>query len=1032
MSERIIQEAKQALDEGFEGILGLRQRWGQVGPYLFRREQELEELVTEPKYTLVKVLRQMLQKNPDRPLAAVLRGCDVRALRELEKSGQLKTDRLRTLGIICSEEQAAICNCTKPTYDTLKCVGCWECLEACPEGAIQRINVCPVLAPSEYDVGLNQRKAIYIPYAQAVPLKATRDRERCLKIRDLMDCKGCEYVCQAEAITHEDRERSQEVPVGSVILSPGFTPFDPSQLDIFGGKQMPNVLTSMEFERVLSASGPTGGHLVRLSDHKEPKKIAWLQCVGSRDINRCDNFYCSSVCCMYAIKEAVIAKEHADYDLDCALFYMDIRTHGKDFERYYNRAQEQGVRFVRSRIHSVTKAPDKDELELRYMTDEGKLESERFDLLVLSIGLEISPASVELAEKLGIELTAGKFASTGSFHPVASSRKGIYVAGAFQGPKDIPQSVVDSSAAASSAEELLSVSRHTQTKSQEKAPEVNVVGERPRIGVFVCNCGSNIGGIVNVPEVRDYAAQLPFVEYVTDNLYTCSQDSQDIMTQTIRDKGLNRVVVAACTPKTHEPLFQETLMNAGLNKYLFEMVNIRNQDSWVHRFQPERATQKAKDLVRVGVSKAAFKEPLQESELNINHRALVIGGGLSGLASAASLAKQGFETHIVERQSELGGQARRLYKTWKGESVQEGMQALIEEVQGLDNLQVHLGTEITNVDGFVGNFATTLTSSGREETIEHGVAIVATGGSELKPSEYLYGEDPRVKTAQELDGLFIKDDPSLKEINTAVFIQCVGSREPERPYCSRVCCTHSMESALEIKRRNPQANVFILYRDLRTYGEREELYIKAREAGVIFIRFDLDSKPQLVRDGDALRVRVADHITGYPLEIETDIIQLASAILPTQDEKLAQFFKLPLNDDGFFVERHAKLGPSEFAMDGVYLCGLAHYPKPIDEAVAQGQAAAARAVSVLSQDKLYASGEIAQINPLYCVGCAVCTIVCPYGAPSLQEEGRNAGKAEINPALCKGCGLCMASCRSGAISLKGSDERQVYQMIEAL
>jgi heterodisulfide reductase subunit A len=818
------------------------------------------------------------------------------------------------------------------------------------------------------------------------------------------------------------------VQVGSIVLSAGFTPFDPAKFDNYQYAKLPNVVTSMEFERILSASGPTHGHIKRLSkDGRDPKKIAWFQCVGSRDLNRCDNAHCSSVCCMYAIKEAVIAKEHAGKELDCAVFYMDMRTHGKEFERFYDDARDRhGVRFIRSRVHSVTPVGTTDDLEVRYITESGEITTEVFDMIVLSVGMEVNPTVVELAKRLEIQLTPGKFCSTTSFAPVATSRDGIFVCGAFQGPKDIPQAVVDSSAAAVAAGEMLSPARNTLTRTKEKTPEVNVVNDRPRIGVFVCRCGINIAGVVDVPSVAEYAKSLPFVEFATDNLYACSQDTQESLSQIIRDKGLNRVVVAACTPKTHEPLFQETLVNAGLNKYLFEMANIRNQDSWVHKNNPELATQKAKDLVRMAVSKASLMAPLKEAELDVTQTAMVVGGGIAGMAAARSLARQGYETHIVERSDRLGGQALNLYRTAKGEDVQQQLSALTAEINGNEKIHVHLNSTLAKVDGFVGNFKTTLASG---EELAHGVAVMATGGSPYTPTEYAYGTDARIVTSLELDRRLMAGDPALKTLTSAVFIQCVGSREPERPYCSRVCCTHSVDNAVHLKEMNPEMNVFVLYRDLRTYGERELLYKKARQMGVVFVRFGRDRKPQVRIEGGRLVVGVVDHILGRPLEIETDLLSLATAIIPNRDEALANFFKVPLNADGFFVERHAKLGPSEFATDGVFLCGLAHYPKPIDEAIAQGQAAASRAVTLLARKKIYTSGTVAEVDPRMCSQCGVCVSVCPYSAPSWVEKGPFAGKAQINPVLCKGCGLCVASCRSGALHLKGFDNDQIFAQI---
>ena len=906
-----------------------------------------------------------------------------------------------------------------PRYiDPAKCTGCGEC-------ALH----CPVTAVDSFNMGLDERKATYIDYAQAVPLAFTIDTDTCI------GCGKCETKCLAQAIRFDDKERETILHVGSIILSPGSQGFDPSGLEYLGYGKYANVVTSLEFERILSASGPYSGHLMRPLDRREPAKIAWLQCIGSRDVSEGANAYCSSVCCMYAIKESVIAKEHAGSDLDCAIFYMDMRTPGKDFEKYYNDARDKhGVRFIKSRVHTIDPVPGTGDLEVRYVTDGGEVKTEIFNLVVLSVGLQTSPEAINLAERLGIELTRGNFCKTGTFEPVATSEQGIFACGAFQGPKDIPQSVVDSSAAAAAAGEILSTARNTLTRSKEIVPEINVVNERPRIGVFVCRCGINIAGVVDVPSVTEYAATLPYVDFATENLYTCSQDTQEIITQIIKEKNLNRVVVASCTPKTHEALFQETLINAGLNKYLFEMCNIRNQDSWVHKNSPELATEKAKDLVRMSVTKVALMEPLKEAELEVNQTTMVLGGGISGMAAARSLARQGYETHIIEKSGQLGGQALNLFRTPEGEDIREKVNGYIDELNKNEKIHVHLNTTITHVDGFVGNFESELSSKNEKQILKHGIAVLATGASELKPVEYNYGKDPRIITNLDLDKKFIEKDPTLKNLTSAVFIQCVGSREPERPYCSRVCCAHSIESALELKRRHPDMNVFILYRDIRTYGEHEYLYQKARKTGIIFIKFSLDNKPEVNLQGDQLRVKVRDHILDRPLEISADLVTLASAIVPNRDEKLANFFKVPTNDDGFFVEKHAKLGPSEFATDGVFLCGLAHYPKPIDESISQGLAAASRAVTLLSQKNIFMSGTVAMTNPAYCSSCGVCISVCPYSAPSfIPEDDRFfPGRAQVNPVLCKGCGLCVASCRSGAIHLKGFDNDQIFAQIFSL
>jgi heterodisulfide reductase subunit A len=905
--------------------------------------------------------------------------------------------------------------------DMEKCIACGTCAEKCPKKVDDPFNQ-----------SLITRKAIYVEYAQAVPLKYAIDKETCIFFQKGR-CRACEKFCPTGAITFDEKEEELNLNVGAVILAPGFKAYDPSRYLTYAYAKHPNVVTSMEFERILSAAGPYQGHLERPSDHQPPKKIAWLQCVGSRDIHHCDHGYCSSVCCMYAIREAVIAKEHGGKNLECAIFYMDMRTHGKDFERYHEDARDKhGIRFIRSRVPTIEPVKDSDDVVIPYVNEKGDVVEERFDMAVLSVGLEIAPDVADLAKKLGIDLTEGRFSKTGSFHPVRTSRDGIFVCGAFQGPKDIPQSVIEASSAAAEAGAVLSRSRNTLTKVKEAPQERTRGSKRPRIGVFVCHCGVNIAGVVDVAAVRDYAATLPYVEYTTDNLFTCSTDTQDAMAQVISEKDLNRIVVAACTPKTHEPLFQETLVNAGLNKYLFEMANIRNQDSWVHKNDLGEATQKAKDLVRMAVAKAALMIPLKEAEVDIHQRALVIGGGISGMVAARTFSRQGYKVSLVEKASNLGGQALHLFKTWKGEDIQQNLASLVRSVEADPDIDVHLNTELSNVEGFVGNFKSTLRADGKEEVVDHGIAVIATGARELKPAEYLYGKDPRVMTSLELDQRFRNADPGLKKVKTAVFIQCVGSREPERPYCSRVCCTHSVESALQLKELNPDMNVYILYRDIRTYGEREYVYRKARLEGILFIQYSRDQKPRVSAGQDGLRIELMDQNLGQTVALKADILTLATSIISYRDEKLARFFKVPMNDDGFFVEAHAKLGPSEFATDGVYLCGMAHYPKPIDESIAQAQAATSRAVTVLAKERIKVSGTVAYTDPSACSGCGICVEVCPYSAPAFVTQGPFAGRAEINPVLCKGCGLCVASCRSGALNLKGFEEGQIMAMINEM
>ena len=865
---------------------------------------------------------------------------------------------------------------------------------------------------------------------------AREEAGRCLNCGGCCECYECVKACKAEAVTlksHAGQVAQLKLNVGAVILAPGFKPFDPSQFDTYHYTTYPNVVTSMEFERILSATGPSMGHLQRPSDGQEPKKIAWLQCVGSRDLNRCDHSYCSSVCCMYAVKEAVIAKEHAAGELDAAIFFMDMRTYGKDFERYYDRARdEKGVRFIRSRIHSVDEDNRTHDPILQYADENGVFKSEQFDLVVLSVGLETQESLVKLAESMEVALDADNFVETSVFNPVETSRPGIYVCGAFQEPKDIPLSVMEASAAACDAKGKLSAARGTMVKERSYPVERDVSQEEPRIGVFVCNCGTNIGGIVRVPEVAEYAKTLPGVAYVEENLFTCSQDTQDKIREVIEREGLNRVVVAACTPRTHEPLFQETMRDAGLNKYLFEMANIRNQCSWVHSKEKDEATQKSKDLVRMAVARAQLIQPLPQPTIQVDSKALVIGGGIAGMTAAVGLADQGYHTYLVEQTGQLGGNALMLNETWRGDNISDAVKEMVSQTDNHPLIEVFREATIKNAAGFVGNFETTIFHNGADVTLKHGAVVVAVGAEEHKPHEYLYGDDDRVLTHLEFDAALMAQDHRVKKADSAVFIQCVGSREPERPYCSKVCCTHSIKSALELKELNPHMDVFVLYRDIRTYGQREALYREARKKGVIFIRYELDNKPRVERKGEQLVVTARDHVLDREIQMSPDLVVLASAIVPRDNESLAQMYKLSLNEDGFFMEAHAKLRPVEFASEGIFMAGMAHYPKPIEESVAQAKAAASRASVVLSKEELSVDGAVSHVDEHYCIGCGMCGEACPYGAIGLVDlEGGGGQVSRVQAALCKGCGACAVACPTGAAAVFHYDDEEVLSMVNA-
>jgi len=881
------------------------------------------------------------------------------------------------------------------------------------------------------NISLDARQGNFQEIALGFNEEETRkEADRCLRCGICSECYQCVKACLAEAIVHDQNAVERDIHVGSVILCPGTDVFDTSPYeDVYHHQSHPNVMTSLEFERILSASGPTLGHLVRQSDGKEPKKIAWLQCVGSRDNNQCGNGYCSAMCCMYAVKEAVIAKDHAGTDLDTAIFYMDMRTYGKDYEKYYNRAKEEhGVRFVRSRVHTIDPIPDSDDLEISYSDEAGVIHHEIFDLVVLSVGLQIGQDTIDLAERLGLGLDQYSFALTHPFTPVNTSRQGVYACGIFQGPKDIPGSVTEASAAACAAEITLTKARDQDTRSLEIPPEIDVSEETPRIGVFVCNCGINISGVVDVPAVTEYASHLPFVTIADQNLFSCSQDTQDKIKEVIKENRLNRVVVASCTPRTHEPLFQETLQACGLNKYLFEMANIRDQNSWVHGDHPEAATDKAKDLIRMAVARASLLHPLQERSIPVNKRALIIGGGVAGMNAALGLADQGFETVIVEKEPQLGGLSRNLTATIEGADIQRYLMELVEKVTQHEKIQVLTESLIVGFTGFKGNFTTEImVGPGMyERKIDHGVIILATGAGEYTPKEYLYGEDHRVMTQIALGKRL--DIKGASDLNRVVMIQCVGSRNEENPNCSRICCQSAVKNALHIKELNPDADVYILYRDMRMYGLLEDYYTEARRQGVIFCRFDPDHPPQVDATDDGIQVVFKDHVLQRDIQVCADRLVLSAGMVAEDTEELASILKLPRNEEGYFIEAHVKLRPVDLANEGIFLCGTAHGPKLISETVAQSLAASSRAATFLSQTEIRLSAVTAHVDQKRCAACLVCVRACPYGVPEINEEGAS----EIDEALCHGCGICAAECPAKAIELNWYEDEQIMAKVDAL
>ncbi len=904
-----------------------------------------------------------------------------------------------------------------------RCTGCGTCVE-----------VCPVKIPDEYNKNLSLSKAVHIYFSQAVPLITYVDPDTCLYLQD-EKCNICVGACQNRAIDLNQKEDTIQVEVGAIIMSPGFDVFDPKLRNDYGYGLMENVVTSLDFERILGSTGPYEGEILRPSDKKHPKKIAWIQCVGSRQVIDGGNSYCSGVCCAYTQKQVILAKDH-DANIEAKIFHNDIRAFGKDFERFYQRAENlPGVEFVRSYVSVGKEDPETKNVTIRYSTADDGVKEEEFELVVLSVGLN-PPRNVEkLATQFGIELNEHGFCKSNPLNPIETTRPGIFVSGAFQGPIDIPESVMGASGAGALCSQLLAYRRGDLAKDRVYPRERDVSQEEPRVGVFVCHCGANIGRVVDVPEVVAYAAGLENVVHAQESLFACSTDNAKQISDQIREKGLNRVVVAACTPRTHEPLFRDTCREGGINQYFFDMANIREHCSWVHSKEPEVATEKAKEIVRMSVARTALLEPLEGFELPVNKTALVVGGGLAGMTSAISMANQGFRVQLLEKNKELGGMARKIHTTLEGMDVQDFLKDTIKQVYQHPHIQVSHDATITNVMGYVGNFTTTVKSEGRVKDIEHGAAILATGAVEYTPTEYLYGENDNVLTQLELEELIAKHDEALSQSKNLVMIQCVGCRNEDRNYCARICCSHAIKNATNLKALNPEMEIYILFRDMRTYGYREDYYREAADKGVLFIRWEPDGKPEVEAATEGgksiLRVTVPDPILGQRLELDADVLTLSAAVIPSKESlEVARLFKVAINPDGFFQEAHVKLRPVDFAAEGVFLCGIAHYPKHITETISQAYGAAGRAITILNKESVTASGAICEVDENACESCGACISVCNYGAIEFYETEKGK-KAMVNPILCKGDGLCNTVCPARAISLKHFTDDEIFCQIDA-
>ena len=909
---------------------------------------------------------------------------------------------------------------TQPRYiDLEKCTGCGECARKFPEFV-------------RFTPGLDHRAPTCMRYPQGTPYAYSIIKN------ERTDFEGLVSICPAGAILPDDAEKVQEIDIGAIILAPGADVFNPQILDTYGYGVHPNVVTSLEYERILSASGPTRGELVRPSDGKKPRKIAWIQCVGSRGIQEGCVPYCSSACCMFALKEAIVTRERFSEDMETTLFYMDMRTSGKDYELYLQRAiNDYGVRLVRSRPHTVEpiieagtpRETSRSDIPLRATVPSRRKSSTWWSL---ATGFRVSPEAKELAEKIGIDLNEHDFARTGSFDPVATSKPGIYVCGMFQSPKDIPATMVQASAAASNAAKDLTPLRVVAEWQEDLPPERDVAGEEPRIGVFVCDCGLNIGGVVSVEKVAENAGLLPQVVVSETIGHGCSRESLEHIQDTIRTMNLNRVVVGACSPRTHEGLFQETVRKAGLNKYLVEIANLRDQDTWVHRDRPVNAAEKANELMRMAVSAVRLARPLADQTLPMNKDVLVVGGGIAGMTAALRLADLGYKVHLVERSKELGGVAKKVRRTLEGEDVQAHVADLVKRTEGHDRIQVWKQSMVVDHSGMAGLFKTGIQVGPQMfyREIRHGITILATGALPNRPKEYLLGRHQAVTTQLDLEGLLADNPEAAKNWQNVVMIQCVGSRVPENPNCSRVCCQAAVKNALHIRELNPEARIFVLYRDMRTPGFEEDYYRKAREQGVIFSAYELENKPVVEADGAGVSVSFTDPILGREVKIPADCLALSTGLVADEEssEDLGMIFRLPRTSDGYFLEDHVKLRPIDLPIPGFFVAGTAHAPKTIRETIAQAQAAAGRAQTFLARDSINLGAAVAQVNGELCAACLICVRACPFGVPFINEEGHS----EIDPAKCHGCGVCASECPAKAIQLMQYEDDHIMAKLDGL
>ncbi len=898
----------------------------------------------------------------------------------------------------------------KPRFvDPKRCTLC----EAC-------IKVCPVEVEREFGGGLEKRKAVYLPYPQAIPHSLVIDPQTCIR------CGECVRACAPGAIDLDMKASEETIQVGAILLGFGFEPFWAQRKGEYGFGRYTNVLTSIQFERMLSTSSPTKGLPIRVSDGKRMERIAFIQCVGSRDPS-CGQDHCSTICCMYATKQAMIAKERSP-GLGVTFFYMDIRPMGKDYERYYERAKtEYGIEYIRSAISSIKELQQKKNLLITYVKEDGTFEEREFDAVILSVGFTPPQTIRDLAQRMGLRLNQQGFCQTDEFNPARTSVDGIFVGGAFRGPKDIPETVVEGSSAAAVASSFLS-SQRTPPSPKEYPAEGALGEEIPKIGVFICHCGGELKKILSIPDLIERSRKLREVAHVEEVGLACLPEDLDLIKKRVGEHGLNRMVIAGCSHREIRKAMEEMARGMGFNPYLIEYANIREQCAFVHEREPKLATEKAMTLIHMATERARRVQPLRKGRQKVEKKGLVVGGGLAGMTASLRLAEQGYEVYLIEKEKEPGGNLKESFYTLRGSNPQALLRDLIKQVETAPSIHLYTETEVTGFERKNGYYRTKIRHKEEDKTLDHGALILATGGKEVAPKGYFYGEDPRVITQRQLEKMIHLGEKSLEGIQSMVMIQCVGSRDEEHPYCSRICCSHAVKNALKLKEKNPRMNIYVLYRDVRTYGFYETYYHEARGKGVVFIRYDLENKPEITLQNGGLKVSLFDPALGSRVTLPADRLILSTGIEPYDNQSLAKIFDVDSNPDGFFMEANPKSAPLDSVDRGKFFCGLCHSPNFIEDSISQGNGAAARAGTLLYRDEEEEKAYLAYVIKRLCCGCGLCVTVCPYGARVLNEEE---WKAEVIGALCQGCGSCVIACRNGASQQKNFEKEMNLAVLDA-